>query len=227
LDSPNLGWSTGSGESQQEPLPKEQSTTTMTPPPLPPPLATTASAFMGHAVAAFVELTHKNSGEDASNNGHQADPPTQASASNGVGLFFGFAESIAVSFQEVQEQPNSPSPLGVTGDVWSVRFEGYHKEVCRRSRSALTLLRCEKVQSAPFNVFFLLSTWECPCLVSAVAASQLQDGVGSIPRESPSPARPTVVYAIVLAHSQDVGGRVCVCSVTALRRLPPLSSSLP
>ncbi|VDD78525.1 unnamed protein product [Mesocestoides corti] len=243
LDSRNLGWSTGSGESQQEPLPKEQSTTTMTPPPLPPPLATTASAFMGHAVAAFVELTHKNSGEgfnvpgqlafltskdvhrdfpplfrDASTNGHPADPPTQDGASNGVGLFVGFAESIAVSFQEVREQPNSPSPLGVTGDVWSVRFEGYHKEVCRRSRSALTLLRCEKLNS----------TWKGPRLVSAVAASRLQvGGEASIPDASPSPARPTVVCAIVLAHSQDVGGRVCVCSVTALRRLPPLSSSLP
>ncbi|VDD84569.1 unnamed protein product [Mesocestoides corti] len=74
---------------------------------------------------------------------------------------------------------------------------------------------------------FLLSTWEFQCLVSAVAASRLQGGEASIPDASPSPARPTVFCAIVLAHSQDVGGRVCVCSVTALRRLPPLSSSLP
>ncbi|VDD84588.1 unnamed protein product [Mesocestoides corti] len=97
---------------------------------------------------------------------------------------------------------------------------------CYDSSRNLCFVVCQ-VQSAPFDMGFLLSTWECPCLVSAVAVTRLQSGEASIPDAAPSPARLTVVYAIVLAHSQDVGGRVCVCSVTALRRLPPLSSSLP
>ncbi|VDD84574.1 unnamed protein product [Mesocestoides corti] len=120
---------------------------------------------------------------DASNNRREADPPTQASDSNGVGRFFGFADSAAAFLQEVLQHRNSPSLLEQTGDVRAVgrppRIRGFRQ----------------------FH-----STWEGRRLVSAVAASQFQDGGVSIPHAPPSRARLTVVYAVVLAHSRDLGG---------------------
>ncbi|VDD79086.1 unnamed protein product, partial [Mesocestoides corti] len=46
--------------------------------------------------------------------------PTQASASNGVGRFSGFADSAAAFLQEVLRHRNSPSLLEQTGDVRAV-----------------------------------------------------------------------------------------------------------
>uniref|UniRef100_A0A5K3FZV5 EthD domain-containing protein n=1 Tax=Mesocestoides corti TaxID=53468 RepID=A0A5K3FZV5_MESCO len=121
------------------------------PPPQPLP---TVSDFVGYAGEAIVELTDTKSEagsnlpeipafliyrdahrgfpplfRDASNNRHQADPPTQASAPNGVGRFFGFADSAAAFLQQILQHRNSPSLLEQTGDVRAVRMEDYDKKV--------------------------------------------------------------------------------------------------
>ncbi|VDD78709.1 unnamed protein product [Mesocestoides corti] len=57
---------------------------------------------------------------EASNNRREADPPTQASASNGVGRFSGFEDSAAAFLHEVLRHRNSPSLLEQTGDVRAV-----------------------------------------------------------------------------------------------------------
>ncbi|VDD84605.1 unnamed protein product [Mesocestoides corti] len=124
----------------------------------PPPPLPTVSDFVGYAGEA-IQLTDTNSEagsnlpeipafliyrdahrgfaplfRDASNNRHQADPPTQASASNGVGRFFRFADSAAAFLQEVLQHRNSPSLLEQTGDVRAVRMEDYDKTVCPHNR---------------------------------------------------------------------------------------------
>ncbi|VDD84552.1 unnamed protein product, partial [Mesocestoides corti] len=120
--------------------------------------------------------------------------------SNGVGRFSGFADSAAAFFQEVLQHRNSPSLLEQTGDVRAVLSAPFDMG---RPKSRV----CGSRLTAPGWWFCQFhSTWEGPSLVSAVAASQLQDGGVSIPHASPSRARLTVVYAVVLAHSRDLGG---------------------
>ncbi|VDD78960.1 unnamed protein product, partial [Mesocestoides corti] len=120
---------------------------------------------------------------------------------NGVGRFFGYADSAAAFLQQVLQHRNSPSLLEKTGDVRAVRMEDYDK----------------KGPNCAFWMQFdmaLVSIHVSNLQVVRQGANYPNSEAEFLP-QAPS----TRVKCITLAHSREVSCGVCSHFVD--RRQPP------